>query len=240
MKKSVRCYAELKWRFKEFLSYEIQPFPSSCSDFGKHQLLGTKSELLHCIDPKSSPYEQYLSNCRDFDGALTVQCLPITDASTSDEYALKICILYVERQPANAERIDKERDVYLADSLKTSWRGKRGKIVKRKMADLIKVPNKKWNDFFHVSENKQELVSFLINKVKQYEFPEEHIVVITDVQSVGVVRTKLSEIAFLSCNHQEADTRIVVHIRHAMALCTKRLQVRTVNTEVILMGNFTV
>ena len=200
---------------------------------------GTSSELLHCIEPKSYPEEPHFYDCKVFDGAVIVHCLPTTDACTFNEYARKIFIPSVERQHTDANRIDIVWDTFLADSLKTSSRKKRGKGVKRKVADQKKVP-KKWNDFLYVSETRQELFSFLTNKVKEHEFPEEHIVVITDAQSVSVVGTESSEFAFPVCNHEEADTQIFVHIRHAVALGAKRLQVRTVDTDVIviLVGKF--
>ena len=109
---------------KEFFSHEIQTFPPSLSDYGKLRLPGTKSELLHCIEPKSYPDEPQRYDCKVFDGAVIVHCLPTTDASTFDEYALKIFIPYIERQLTDAKRIDIVWDTYLSDSLKTSTRRK--------------------------------------------------------------------------------------------------------------------
>ena len=57
----------------------------------------------------------------------------------------EIFIQYVERQLADAKCIDIVWDTYSADSLKASTREKRGKGVKRKVADQTKVP-KKWNN----------------------------------------------------------------------------------------------
>ena len=46
--------------------------------------------------------------------------------------------------------------------------------------------------------------------------------------------------AMPSCNHEEADTRLVVHILHALKQGLKRIQVHTVDTDVIviLVGDF--
>ncbi len=43
-----------------------------------------------------------------------------------------------------------------------------------------------------------------------------------------------------NCNHEEADTRIVVHVLHALQHGDKTIQVRTVDTDVvvILTGTF--
>ena len=51
--------------------------------------------------------------------------------------------------------------------------------------------------------------------------------------------SKGSRIAMQNCNH-EADTRIVVHVMHALQQGAKTIQVRTVDTdvEVIFVGTF--
>jgi len=41
-----------------------------------------------------------------------------------------------------------------------------------------------------------------------------------------------------NCNHEEANTRVVVHILHALKQGLKKIQVRTVDTDVILVGIF--
>lgn len=53
------------------------------------------------------------------------------------------------------------------------------------------------------------------------------------------VITKGDGAPMLSCNHEEADTRIVVHLYHSLETCDKIL-VRTVDTDVvvILIGKF--
>ena len=38
-----------------------------------------------------------------------------------------------------------------------------------------------------------------------------------------------------SCNHEEADTRLVVHILHALEQRLKRIEVCTVDTDVIVI-----
>jgi len=43
-----------------------------------------------------------------------------------------------------------------------------------------------------------------------------------------------------SCNHEEADTRVAVHVLHALQQGLKTVQVRTVDTDVVvvLAGQF--
>ncbi len=104
--------------------------------------------------------------------------------------------------------------------------------MQRKVAADTKIP-KTWNDFLHVSENKQQLFEFITSKVQDHKFPDDLIVIITDGQSVGAVGVKSSEFAFPNCNHDEADTFIFIHLRHEMAMGAKKLQARTVDTSLV-------
>ena len=38
-----------------------------------------------------------------------------------------------------------------------------------------------------------------------------------------------------NCNHEEADTRIVVHVMHALQQGAKTIQVSTVDTDVVVI-----
>ncbi len=53
----------------EFFSHETQSYPPSLSDFGKLQLLGTKSQLIPCILPDEQPEQLYIFDCKILDGA---------------------------------------------------------------------------------------------------------------------------------------------------------------------------
>ena len=44
-----------------------------------------------------------------------------------------------------------------------------------------------------------------------------------------------SEHALGQCNHEEADTRVVVHVRHALERGAESVFVRTVDTDVVMI-----
>ena len=134
-------------------------------------------------------------------------------------------------------RLDVVWDSYIPDSLKESTRDKRGKGVHRKVSALTKLPTN-WMDFLRDSMNKVELFSFLTSRVVEFECSSEKNIYITSGESVkssGERRGQMSK-----CNHEEADTRIVVHILHALEQGMKIIQVRTVDTDVvtILVGAY--
>ena len=171
------------------------------------------------------------------DGAVVVHCLP-TSVSTFDEYADKIFIPYLEKQLQSATRLDVVWDVYTPDSLKESTWEKRGKGVRRKVSGKTKVPGN-WMDFLRDSVNKKELFAFLTSKVAQFSWPPAKSVYVTSGQAVVCIGDSIP-MAMQNCNHEEADTRIVVHVMHALKQGEKTICVRTVDTDVvvILAGTF--
>lgn len=78
----------------------------------------------------------------------------------------------------------------------------------------------------------------MIPKVYEFTFP----LAITVYATLGerVVSIGNNNPAMPNCNHEEADTRLVVHILHALEQGLKRIEVCTVDTDVIviLVGAF--
>ena len=104
----------------------------------------------------------------------------------------------------------------------------RGKGVRRKVSGQTKLPTK-WMDFLCDSKNKEELFAFLTTKVVDAAFPSGNLVYITSGESV----LHTGSITMPNCNHEEADTRIVVHIQHALQQGMKNIEVCTVDTDVV-------
>ena len=98
------------------------------------------------------------------------------------------------------------------------------------MSGQTKLPGK-WMDFLRDSKNKKELFAFITSKVAEFTFQPGKAVYITSGESVVSVGS--GNPGMLECNHEEADTRIVVHIVHALQQGMKRIEVRTVDTDVI-------
>ena len=160
----------------EFFCHEVQSFPPSLSEFGNLRLPSNKSELLKCIaQPRQSePPTQF--DCKIFDGAVIVHCLPVTGVITFDDYAENVFIPHICIQ--SSRRVDVVWDTYVRDSLKESTREKRGKGIRRKVAGGTKLPPN-WMQFLRDSVNKEEPFAFLTNKVAEYNWPENKTVYIT-------------------------------------------------------------
>ncbi|KAG0721701.1 hypothetical protein GWK47_045906 [Chionoecetes opilio] len=115
-------------------------------------------------------------------------------------------------------------------------REKRGKGVRRKVAGQTKVPGN-WPDFLRDPTNKVELFQFLSEKIVSTTFPDGKQVFATSGASVVCSGTDHS---MPPCDHEEADTRIVVHLQDALESGCTTCLVRTVDTDVlvILIGKY--
>ena len=216
---------------EEFFSHEVQSFPPSLSEFGKLYFPGTKSELMKCLELlyESTPPETF--SCKVLDGAVIVHCLSIAGITTFKEYAEKAFIPHLQSHLQGTERLDVVWDTYRPESLKESTRQKRGKGVRRKVSGETKLP-RNWSDFLHDSSNKKELFDFLTYKVANFVFPEGKAVYITSEESVLTV---CSSSPMPNRSHEEADARIVVHVLHALQQGLTTVQVRTVDTDVVVV-----
>ena len=152
---------------------------------------------------------------------------------TFNDYADNVFIPYLEKLLQGTARLDIVWDTYIAGSLKECTREKRGKGVRRKVSGQTKIPGN-WMDFLRDTKNKKELFAFLTSKVAGIIWPPDKSVYITSGQYVESMN---SSRPMLACNHEEADTRIVVHVMHALVVeqGMKSVLVRTVDTDVIFI-----
>jgi len=209
------------------------------SDHGKLRT-GTKSDLIRCIEVFEQGEQDELPrtvDCKIFDGAVLAHTLSAATATTFDDYAQSMFLPFLLRELQYVrDRIDVVWDQYLPSSIKASTRERRGSGVCLKVNPRTKIPSK-WNDFLLDSSNKDELFSFLTQKVADGDWPAEKGIYITN--GTTVVSRGTSHV-MSDCTHEEADSRIVFHIVHALQHGAKKVQVRTVDTDVlvILVGHF--
>ena len=104
--------------------------------------------------------------------------------------------------------------------------------MQRKVSSQAKLPGN-WVDFLRDPSNKTELFSFLTSKVAKSNFLPNKVVYVTSGESVISVGQTSSVKA--DCSHEEADTRVVVHILHALEQGIKTIVVCTVDTDVIVI-----
>ncbi|KAJ8043846.1 hypothetical protein HOLleu_11123 [Holothuria leucospilota] len=233
-----RLYIVMQHRegdMNQFFQHENHPFPPSLSDngrlrFAKKSDLLTKLEQTNQNDPPSS------FDVKVLDGAAVVHLLSTNNVSTFDEYADKVFVPYIKAQLDNSKRVDVVWDTYINTSIKESTREKRGEGARRKVEGKNAIPGN-WKDFLRDSKNKQELFAFLTDKIAMTTCPDDKEIFITSGRSVIGAGCNHR---MMECDHEEADTRIMVHVQDALENGSIVCQVRTVDTDVIviLIGKF--
>jgi len=97
---------------------------------------------------------------------------------------------------------------------------------RKKVADNTKLPYD-WQSLIKDPPNKLELSHFLSEKINGIRCPEGKCIYITQGGNV-LPSSPLNAIE--KCNHEEADTRILVHIKDAISKGAKNVLARTVDT----------
>ena len=165
------------------------------------------------------------------DGAFIVHSLSTNTVNTFNEYASNIFIPYLQRPLQDTKRLAIVWDTYISERLKQSTRQKRGQGVHRKVSGQTKLPGI-WMAFLHDPMNKKELFAFPTSKTEEFNWLPDKFLYVTSGQAIPSFG---SSSTVSSSNHEEEDTRIVVHIQHALKQGAKNVHVRTVDTDVVVI-----
>lgn len=164
------------------------------------------------------------------DGAVIVQMLNPGMAATFKEYADFVFKPYILKQLEAVQRVDVVWDVYRADSLKSTARERRGTGTRRRVASSSELP-KNWKSFLHVSDNKIKLFLFLAKELHAIDIEGKEV-----YTTYGEVVLSSQPTEMMGCSHEEADTRLVLHAYHASQSGYRKILLRTVDTDVVVLA----
>ena len=219
----------------KFFAHENQAAPPSLSLGGKIRL-GTKADLLNCLELEGKHSTNTpVVDAKFFDGAAVVQMLNPKTAKTFQEYADVVFSSYISDQLATARRVDIVWDVYITNSLKGATRQKRGKGIRRRVSPTTMLP-KNWRDFLRVDEYKTELFKFLSQQVIRLPIEEGKVIYATNGTDVLSTMADVDMENLAPCSHEEADTRLLLHVADAVQKGYKKLCVHTVDTDVVVLA----
>ena len=106
-----------------------------------------------------------------------------------------------------------------------------GKGIRMRVLPDTRLPSN-WQSFLRVDKNKEELFRFLLHKVTKLS---EGIVVAT-VKELAISNSS-HDLSLLSpCNHEEADTRMLLHAKDASLNGMNKVMIRTVDTDVLVIA----
>ena len=219
----------------DFFQHENQSCPPALSCDGKLRYCN-KSDLLGCLE-KLVPSQQEPPSVSTLviDGAALVNMLAPQQCKTFDDYAVKIFLPHISAKLKQVRRLDLVWDQYLQHSLKSMTRDKRGLGVRRRVVPSALLP-RSWSDFLRVPDNKTELFTFLSGYVAGMPIDTGKEVIVTD--GCNAMYNPNAEHASMlePCSHEEADTRVMLHIAHAVSKGHTSLMIRTVDTDVVVIA----
>jgi hypothetical protein len=217
---------------KEFFKHEAQKWSPAISDLGDLLPAKNKSDVISCIVPEDQRAPPDLFDTIVIDGAAMVHFLSSGLATTFTEYFDQIVLAYLLQLLLTTDRLDLVFDLYKKNSLKSFTRASRGAGVRRKVGPSTKLP-KDWANFLRVDKNKEELFEFIAKKIAVQTFPTGKIVCVTAGDNV------LSPQGYNmpTCNHEEADSRIFVHVKDSLMNGAKQIQIRTVDSDLVVIAS---
>ena len=169
------------------------------------------------------------------DGPAIVQMLKPGISKTFEVYAKEVFLAYISLQLCKATRVDFVWDVYLNDSLKGTERLKRGQSIRRQVVGTGVIPGN-WQNFLRVDSNKTELFSYLSQIVAQMPLADDKQVYVTNGEQVLFHPRKEDNAALNPCVHEEADTRMLLHVAHVARDGHSKILIWTVDTDVVAIA----
>ena len=217
---------------KEFFRHENQSHPAALSDGGKlHNC--QKSHLTSILQNLvTTPETEPDADTIIIDGAALVHSLPPRISKTFEEYAMFDVLPTIQAYSTKYNRTDIVFDVYHQSSLKAEIRSKRGRGVRRRVTKEGKIPSN-WQNFLRVNDNKVELFNFLADKIAHMS--SQNVVIVTKEED-AVSNHTINLAGVAPCSHEESDTRIFVHARHATEAGSKAIMVKASDTDVLVIA----
>jgi len=107
--------------------------------------------------------------------------------------------------------------------------------VQRRVVAAAAIPGN-WQNFLRVDSNRTELFRFLSAAVMEWFDQEDKQLVITDGEAV-LRKPLLPDLTSLApCNHEEADSQMLLHASHAAQHGHHAILIRTVDTDVVVLA----
>ncbi|KAK3910837.1 Protein dachsous [Frankliniella fusca] len=233
------CQAR-EYDLDEFFKYENQPWPPSLSALGQIRCVGKSDIMKSLINPvpdsvhlQDAPLPAF--DAKVYDGPALVHMLPPGRVRTFQEYADKVFCAFIARECSpSVKRVDVVWDTYSDTSLKSAARDKRGHGDRFQVNSTTSIPHS-WPNFLRDSNNKKQLFSLLAKSLQSLFIPGVEVYSTTD--SDVVCSSSAADLSFISpCNHEEADSRMILHVADASRKGLKTCMIRTSDSDVLVLA----
>jgi hypothetical protein len=224
---------------KKVLSHPLGPTPFELANADGSIRKNNKSSLAANIfkDVSSNVIVKHPAACI-IDGMSLVHRLPpnITKLGQAAQTLLKIVI----SSSGDCERVDVVFDVYKSVTIKGTERQRRSVGSTTTYSNLQSGHDiRQWSKFLSVSENKSQFIRFLndewsTEQSRQY-LKQKTLYVTSGENCQRLTATGRDSVACLTSNQEEADTRILLHIQHAVSTGLNNIIIVCEDTDVAIL-----
>jgi hypothetical protein len=237
---------------KELLSYSLGTYPLSLSTTTGGLVKTAKSKLVEILEDEAGNPEV---DMRGFNNnALIVDAMAVVQSmkgkwKTFGEFADALLnILMKLARHYNSTRLDFVADRYPALSIKNTERQRRAEkgVQKVHIFGKDKTVPKQWKKYLSCGENKESLIAFLCEhwmSCNSSQLCAISTMYVTAKEKCYVLYAGVSgddpvtsdEVSSLQSNHEEADTRLLLHAKHAAATYD-RVIIKSPDTDVFILS----
>ena len=222
-----------------FFAHENGRHPPSISELGELKPT-VKSDLVDCLEQLVPPNQAAPRvDVKILDGAVVIHLLKPRGSRTFKDYYQNIFLPYVKLQLEDVARVDVVWDSYLPNSLKQSTRQRRTQSgsTQRQRVDCNTPIPPNWESFLRSEQNKNELFIYLAKCMQSYDIDGKILVSTLGKLVVTAGQHDLQDMESLQpCSHEEADTRIILHVAHCAKQGYRRIAIRTVDTDIVVLA----
>jgi len=159
-------------------------------------------------------------------------------STTFQDYIEDVFLPFIKSQSSgNVRRVDVVWDTYKPNSLKAATREKRGHGDKFVISPSTKIPRKSWASFLRHEDNKKQLKQLL--RLLAHALENLHVEGVdfySNVLEVVVTSSDVDISAISPSNHEEADTRLFLHVSDAAKKGHKNCLIRTSDSDVLVLA----
>ena len=217
---------------KDVFSHESSPNPPALSRKGQ-MFHGTKADILPLLEAEAphGPSTCPPVDAAVLDGPAIVQLIKPGSSVTLRLHSFSRISLFL----VMAGKTNIIWDIYKQDSLKLGTREHRGTGIHRRVTLQTKIPSN-FTGFLRVNANKTELFRLISHEIEKMQLPPgKQLISTKDTTAVSTPPT--DNLASISpCSHEEADTRIFVHVADQTTKGYKRVVIRTTDSDVVVIG----
>ena len=117
--------------------------------------------------------------------------------------------------------------------MKDDARESRGQGIRKRVVSTSSIPSN-WHSFLRSNENKAELFLFLAHQIKDINIQGKQI--ISTAEEDVVSSSPIDTTGLAPCSHEEADTRLLLHVAQGIRCGFDKVIIRTVDTDVVILS----